>query len=123
MEGRRSDARFCSAACKQEGWRVAHGLTPRRERRVVLGALEPEDDLEEDDDTDDDGQPGQLRVPATEVAPDIWHARGGRWTLALGTDGYELRSGGETRRPPWPMTHQQARAWARMTLSTPKEAE
>lgn len=81
MEGRRSDARFCSAACKQEGW----------------------------------------RVPAQEVAPDVWHARGARWTLALGAGGYELRSDSETRRPPWPMTHQQARAWARMTLSTPKE--
>jgi hypothetical protein len=123
MEGRRSDARFCSPACKQEGWRAAHGLTPRKGRRVVLGDLEPEDEDDLDDDTEDeDDSPGQLRVPPVEVAADVWQARGATWRLVLGAGGYELRSDTEARRPPWPMTYHQARGWARVTLSTPKEA-
>jgi hypothetical protein len=88
-------------------------------------ALAPEEEDDEDvfdDDTEDDGVPGQQRNPAAEVAPDVWLARGDRWSLAFGPRGYELRAdAGQVRHAPWPMNHNQARAWARMTLSTPKE--
>lgn len=114
IEHLRPNARFCANnnRCKQEYSRNKTAPRPPALAVEMNPGCPP-----------DDGLPGQFRILAVEVRTNAWAARGATWTLTETGDGWELRADdGRTMRPSWPMPYAaQARAWARMALSTPKE--
>ncbi len=114
----RADAKYCSGRCREQArrWRAkANGAPAPWALAVVQNPGCPPDD----------GVPGQLRQVPPEVAPDVWEARGTRWALELAGPTFLLQAEDTTiLRPPWPISHRRAaRAWARMTLSTPVTPE
>lgn len=115
----RADARYCSGRCREQArrWRKKQepDERPAWARSVDINPGCPPDD----------GSPGQARTLPVEVAQDVWDARGTRWALELAGETFVLQAEDTTiLRPPWPMPKRAAaRAWARMTLSTPAGGE